>query len=73
MIGILLTHMEIGDISDYPLYSEPTILRDTQPEQLKKIEEPELIMRLGGEYIEYRKDTPMFIPRCRSKKEANAK
>ncbi len=41
--------------------------------ELKKIEEPELIMRLGDEYIEYRMDTPMFIPRCRSKKEVNVK
>jgi protein-S-isoprenylcysteine O-methyltransferase Ste14 len=41
--------------------------------ELKKIEEPELIMRFGDEYIEYRKDTPMFIPRCRSKKEVNVK
>ena len=41
--------------------------------ELKKIEEPELIMRLGDEYIEYRRDTPMFTPRCRSKKEVNVK
>ncbi len=33
--------------------------------ELKKIEEPELIKRLGDEYIEYRKQTPMFIPKCR--------
>ena len=30
--------------------------------ELKKIEEPELIKRLGDEYIEYRRQTPMFIP-----------
>ena len=41
--------------------------------ELKNIEEPELIMRLGDEYIEYRRDTPMFIPRCSSKKEVNVK
>lgn len=35
--------------------------------ELKKIEEPELIQRLGDEYIEYRKHTPMFIPRFRSR------
>jgi len=35
--------------------------------ELKKIEEPELIKRLGDEYIEYRKRTPMFIPGCRSR------
>jgi len=33
--------------------------------ELKKIEEPELIKRLGDEYIEYRNHTPMFIPGCR--------
>jgi protein-S-isoprenylcysteine O-methyltransferase Ste14 len=31
--------------------------------ELKQIEEPELIRRLGDEYVEYRKQTPMFIPR----------
>jgi len=37
--------------------------------ELKKIEEPELVKRLGAEYIEYRRHTPMFIPgyRPRSK------
>ena len=30
--------------------------------ELKNIEEPELEKRLGEEYIEYRKKTPMFIP-----------
>jgi protein-S-isoprenylcysteine O-methyltransferase Ste14 len=30
--------------------------------ELKRIEEPELIKRLGDEYIEYRRQTPMFIP-----------
>ncbi|UCH22763.1 MAG: isoprenylcysteine carboxylmethyltransferase family protein [Deltaproteobacteria bacterium] len=37
--------------------------------ELKKIEEPELVKRLGVEYIEYRRHTPMFIPgyRPRSK------
>jgi protein-S-isoprenylcysteine O-methyltransferase Ste14 len=31
--------------------------------ELKKIEEPELVQRLGKEYIEYRMRTPMFFPR----------
>ena len=31
--------------------------------ELKKIEEPELMRRLGDEYIDYRSQTPMFIPR----------
>jgi protein-S-isoprenylcysteine O-methyltransferase Ste14 len=35
--------------------------------ELKNIEEPELIERLGDEYTEYRRNTPMFIPRFRSK------
>jgi protein-S-isoprenylcysteine O-methyltransferase Ste14 len=35
--------------------------------ELKNIEEPELIKRLGDEYIEYRKQTPMFIPRYRTR------
>ena len=33
--------------------------------ELKNIEEPELIKRLGAEYIEYRNHTPMFIPGIR--------
>jgi protein-S-isoprenylcysteine O-methyltransferase Ste14 len=35
--------------------------------ELKAIEEPELVKRLGQEYIEYRKMTPMFFPNFRSK------
>jgi len=31
--------------------------------ELKAIEEPELVKRLGEEYVEYRKMTPMFFPR----------
>jgi len=30
--------------------------------ELKSIEEPELEKRLGEEYIEYQKRTPMFFP-----------
>jgi protein-S-isoprenylcysteine O-methyltransferase Ste14 len=33
--------------------------------ELKSIEEPELEKRLGEEYIEYRKRTPMFFPTVR--------
>jgi protein-S-isoprenylcysteine O-methyltransferase Ste14 len=40
--------------------------------ELKQIEEPELIKRLGDEYIEYRKQTPMFIPRFRPRVKSNA-
>jgi protein-S-isoprenylcysteine O-methyltransferase Ste14 len=35
--------------------------------ELKNIEEPELVKRLGDEYIEYRKKTPMFFPGHRPK------
>lgn len=40
--------------------------------ELKHIEEPELIRRLGDEYIEYRGKTPMFIPTLRPNRKANA-
>lgn len=33
--------------------------------ELKAIEEPELIKRLGQDYIEYQKNTPMFFPSLR--------
>lgn len=33
--------------------------------ELKFIEEPELVKRLGQEYIEYREKTPMFFPTIR--------
>ena len=33
--------------------------------ELNAIEEPELVKRLGDEYAEYRRRTPMFIPRVR--------
>jgi protein-S-isoprenylcysteine O-methyltransferase Ste14 len=35
--------------------------------ELKAIEEPELVKRLGDEYVDYRKQTPMFIPAFRLK------
>ena len=35
--------------------------------ELKQIEEPELIKRLGNEYLAYREQTPMFIPSFRDK------
>lgn len=35
--------------------------------ELKAIEEPELVKRLGQKYIEYRKVTPMFFPSFSSK------
>jgi protein-S-isoprenylcysteine O-methyltransferase Ste14 len=30
--------------------------------ELKQIEEPELVRRLGDEYLEYHRRTPMFVP-----------
>jgi protein-S-isoprenylcysteine O-methyltransferase Ste14 len=41
--------------------------------ELKRIEEPELVRRLGDEYIEYRGRTPMFVPRFRSGTSADAR
>ena len=35
--------------------------------EIREIEEPELIERLGDEYIEYQRHTPMFIPGCRTR------
>lgn len=35
--------------------------------ELKAIEEPELVRRLGQDYVEYREKTPMFFPGFRSK------
>ena len=40
--------------------------------ELKKIEEPELIKRLGKEYIVYKNQTPMFFPRLKPKKKQRA-
>jgi len=40
--------------------------------ELKQIEEPELMKRLGEEYIEYWKQTPMFIPKIKTKVKTNA-
>jgi len=40
--------------------------------ELKEIEEPELIKRLGGEYIEYRNRTPMFLPGFKPRLQSDA-
>jgi len=40
--------------------------------ELKHIEEPELIKRLGDEYLEYRRKTPMFFPWRRPGSNSNA-
>ena len=36
--------------------------------ELKEIEEPELVKRLGEEYVAYQKRTPMFIPGMKLRK-----
>jgi protein-S-isoprenylcysteine O-methyltransferase Ste14 len=36
--------------------------------ELKAIEEPELLKRLGQEYAEYHEITPMFFPKIRKRK-----
>lgn len=36
--------------------------------ELKEIEEPELVKRLGENYVAYRRQTPMFVPKFRSNK-----
>lgn len=36
--------------------------------ELKAIEEPELLKRLGREYAEYRETTPMFFPKIQKRK-----
>ena len=39
--------------------------------ELKYIEEPELVRRLGDEYREYRSNTPMFIPKLKPSPKAD--
>ncbi|UCF62664.1 MAG: isoprenylcysteine carboxylmethyltransferase family protein, partial [bacterium] len=40
--------------------------------ELKRIEEPELIRRLGEEYIKYRRETPMFLPSFKTRTKLKA-
>ncbi len=40
--------------------------------ELKQIEEPELVKRLGDEYVEYRRQTPMFVPGWKTGSKASA-
>jgi len=41
--------------------------------ELKMIEEPELMKRLGDEYIDYRSQTPMFFPGLRTRSKSHAR
>jgi len=50
----------IGSLSLILIFTPLFILANTL--ELKQIEEPELEKRLGEEYLEYKKRTPMFIP-----------
>ena len=52
-----------GSISLTFIFTPLYILVNTW--ELKEIEEPELIQRLGEEYVAYRNKTPMFIPNIR--------
>jgi protein-S-isoprenylcysteine O-methyltransferase Ste14 len=40
--------------------------------ELKRIEEPELVKRLGDDYIKYRRETPMFLPSFKTRTKLNA-
>jgi protein-S-isoprenylcysteine O-methyltransferase Ste14 len=55
------TGFGIGSLSLILIFTPLFILVNTI--ELKIIEEPELEKRLGKEYLEYKKRTPMFIPR----------
>ncbi|UCD85146.1 MAG: isoprenylcysteine carboxylmethyltransferase family protein [Deltaproteobacteria bacterium] len=55
-IGVLL-----GSVSLIIIFTPLFILINVL--ELKMIEEPELERRLGNEYLEYKKEVPMFIPR----------
>jgi protein-S-isoprenylcysteine O-methyltransferase Ste14 len=57
-LGVLL-----GSVSLLVVFTPLFILINVW--ELKVIEEPELVKRLGEDYIEYRKRTPMFFPHFR--------
>jgi protein-S-isoprenylcysteine O-methyltransferase Ste14 len=54
----------IGSISLILIFTPLFIVVNTI--ELKKIEEPELEQRLGKEYLEYKRRTPMYIPRLKN-------
>jgi protein-S-isoprenylcysteine O-methyltransferase Ste14 len=54
----------LGSISLVVVFTPLYVLMNVW--ELKHIEEPELVRRLGDEYIEYRRMTPMFVPGRRS-------
>lgn len=58
-----------GSISLFFIFTPLYILLHVA--ELKAIEEPELARRLGEEYLEYKKSTPMFFPNLRIKSNEN--
>ncbi len=60
----------IGSLSLVAIFTPLYILAHLW--ELKKIEEPELVKRLGDDYVDYRSRTPMFFPAIRSNKRRNA-
>lgn len=53
----------IGSLSLVLIFTPLFVLANVW--ELKEIEEPELIRRLGEDYLAYRERTPMFLPRIR--------
>ncbi|MCP4627771.1 MAG: isoprenylcysteine carboxylmethyltransferase family protein [bacterium] len=70
LTGVFLLLFGIGfaikSLSLVVLYTPLYILANVW--ELKEIEEPELLKRLGEDYVAYKKQTPMFIPGMRLKK-----
>jgi protein-S-isoprenylcysteine O-methyltransferase Ste14 len=56
----------IGSLSLVLIFTPLFVLANVW--ELKEIEEPELIRRLGEDYLTYRERTPMFIPGTRLRK-----
>ena len=54
----------MGSLSMILIFTPLFIIGNTL--ELKKIEEPELEKRLGKQYLEYKKRTPMFVPDFRN-------
>jgi len=65
-LGILLRSISLPFIFT-PLFIVLNVL------ELRAIEEPELEIRLGKEYLEYKKRVPMFIPRLKVEEKASTK
>jgi protein-S-isoprenylcysteine O-methyltransferase Ste14 len=64
LTGVFVFLLGLGLLLDSPsltfIFTPLFILANVW--ELKAIEEPELVLRLGDEYIEYRRRTPMFVP-----------